>query len=77
MGRFVRGSPHGIRGLKKDKGFGAEYGPIRNGDGSIFPTRPTEAFARAAAGRVRLCHMQATSAALSNNLPPINAKNDT
>src|SRR5205085_175630 len=31
-GRFVRGELRTVFAMKKDKGFGSEYGPIRNGE---------------------------------------------
>jgi plastocyanin len=77
-GRFVRGNLLTINAMKKDKGFGAEYGPIRNGEWEYVSYTPDGAFATAPAnsGTCALCHLQASSAALTNNLPPINAKND-
>ena len=77
-GRFLRGDLRTIFAMKKDKGFGTEYGPIRNGEWEYVSYRPDGTFATApaASGSCALCHMQGTSAALTNNLPPINAKND-
>ena len=77
-GRFVRGELRTIFAMKKDKGFGVEYGPIRNGEWEYISYRPdgTLATAPAASGACALCHLQGSGAALSNNLPPINAKND-
>src|SRR5258708_1570815 len=68
-GRFVRGALRTIFAMKKDKGFGAEYGPVRNGEWEYLSYTPDGAFATApaASGAGALCHMQATSAALSNN----------
>jgi plastocyanin len=77
-GRFLRGELRTIFAMKKDKGFGSEYGPIRNGEWEYVSYRPDGTFATApaASGACALCHMQGASSALSNNLPPINAKND-
>ena len=77
-GRFVRGPLRTVFAMKKDKGFGAEYGSIRNGEWEYVSYTPDGTFATApaASGSCALCHMQGTSAALTNNLPPINAKND-
>jgi plastocyanin len=77
-GRFVRGDLRTVFAMKKDKGFGAEYGPVRNGEWEYVSYLPDGSFATAPAnsGACALCHMQGTSSALSNNLPAINAKND-
>jgi plastocyanin len=77
-GRFVKGNLRTIFAMKKDKGFGAEYGPIRNGEWEYVSYLPNGSFATApaASGGCALCHLQGTSAALSNNLPALNAKND-
>src|SRR6266850_2151476 len=77
-GRFVRGPLRTVFAMKKDKGFGAEYGAIRNGEWEYVSYTPNGALATApaASGACALCHLQGSGAALSNNLPPINAKND-
>lgn len=77
-GRFLRGELRTVFAMKKDKGFGAEYGPIRNGEWEYVSYRPDGTFATApaASGACALCHLQGSSAALTNNLPPMNAKND-
>ncbi len=77
-GRFVRGPLRTIFAMKKDKGFGAEYGAIRNGEWEYVSYLPDGTFATAPAnsGGCALCHLQGSSAALTNNLPPMNAKND-
>ena len=77
-GRYVRGNLTTIFAMKKDKGFGAEYGPIRNGEWEYVAYTPTGALSTTPAnsGGCALCHLTGSSAALTNNLPPINAKND-
>ncbi|HTM50733.1 MAG TPA: cytochrome P460 family protein [Bryobacteraceae bacterium] len=77
-GRFVKGSLRTVFAMKKDKGFGAEYGPIRNGEWEYVSYFPDGSFATAPAnsGGCALCHLQGASAPLSNNLPALNAKND-
>jgi plastocyanin len=77
-GRFVRGNLRTVFAMKKDKGFGSEYGPIRNGEWEYVSYTPDGALATTPAnsGSCALCHLNGTSAALSNNLPPMNAKND-
>jgi plastocyanin len=77
-GRFVRGPLRTVFAMKKDKGFGSEYGQIRNGEWEYVSYLPDGTFATAPAnsGTCALCHLQGSSAALTNNLPPMNAKND-
>jgi plastocyanin len=77
-GRFVRGPLRTVFAMKKDHGFGAEYGPVRNGEWEYVSYKPDGTFATApdASGACALCHMNASSAPLANNLPHINAKND-
>src|ERR1043166_653790 len=77
-GRFVRAPLRTIFAMKKDKGFGSEYGPIRNGEWEYVSYLPDGSFATTPAnsGGCALCHLQGSSAALTNNLPAINAKND-
>ena len=77
-GRFVRGPLRTVFAMKKDKGFGAEYGPIRNGEWEYVSYLPDGTYATAPAnsGTCALCHMQGSSSPLINNLPPMNAKND-
>src|SRR6266581_5336612 len=77
-GRFVRGPLRTIFAMKKDKGFGAEYGPIRNGEWEYVSYLPDGTFATAPAnsGACALCHMNGSSLPLAAGLPPINAAND-
>jgi plastocyanin len=77
-GRFVRGPLTTVFAMKKDRGFGAEYGPIRNGEWEYVSYNPdgTTATTPANSGACALCHMQGTSAPLTLGLPPINATND-
>src|SRR2546421_6289051 len=76
--RFVRGNLTTIFAMKKDKGFGAEYGPIRNGEWEYISYNPdgTTATAPANSGACALCHMNGSSLPLAAGLPPINAAND-
>jgi plastocyanin len=77
-GRFVRGDLTTVFAMKKDRGFGAEYGPIRNGEWEYVSYTPTGAFATTPAnsGACALCHMTGSSSPLATGLPPINAAND-
>ncbi len=77
-GRFVRGNLTTVFAMKKDKGFGSEYGPIRNGEWEYVSYNPdgTTATAPANSGSCALCHMNGSSLPLAAGLPPINAAND-
>jgi len=78
QGRFIATDLQTVFVMKKDHGFGSEYGPIRNGEWEYVSYNPDGTFATAPAGSgaCALCHMTGSGAALSNNLPPQNAKND-
>jgi hypothetical protein len=77
-GRFQRGALTTVFAMKKDKGFGAEYGPIRNGEWEYVSYNPdgTTATAPANSGSCALCHLNGSSLPLAAGLPPINAAND-
>jgi hypothetical protein len=77
-GRFQRGALTTVFAMKKDQGFGAEYGPIRNGEWEYVSYNPdgTTATAPANSGACALCHLQGSSAPMALGLPPINATND-
>jgi plastocyanin len=77
-GRFQRGALTTIFAMKKDKGFGTEYGPIRNGEWEYVSYNPdgTTATTPANSGTCALCHLQGSSLPMSAGLPPINAVND-
>jgi plastocyanin len=76
-GRFVRGPLTTVFAARKETGFGAEYGPIRNGEWEYVSYNPDWSFATAPAnsGGCALCHLNGTS---SNavSYPPANAVND-
>src|SRR3989442_8053966 len=48
-GRFVKGNLRTIFAMKKDKGFGAEYGPVRNGEWEYVSYLPDGSFGTAPA----------------------------
>jgi plastocyanin len=77
-GRFVPTDLQTVFVMKKDQGFGAEYGPVRNGEWEYVSYNPDGSYATAPAGSgaCALCHLQASSASLTSNLPPSNAVND-
>jgi plastocyanin len=77
-GRFQRGNLTTVFAMKKDHGFGTEYGPIRNGEWEYVSYTPdgTTATAPANSGACALCHLQGSSAPLALGLPPLNAVND-
>jgi hypothetical protein len=77
-GRFQRGALTTIFAMKKDQGFGAEYGPIRNGEWEYVSYNPdgTTATTPANSGTCALCHLTGSSAPLALGLPPMNATND-
>jgi plastocyanin len=77
-GRFIPTDLQTIFVMKKDHGLGAEYGPVRNGEWEYVSYNPDGSFATApsGSGTCALCHLQASSAPLSSNLPPSNAVND-
>jgi plastocyanin len=77
-GRFIPTTLTTIFAMRKERGFGAEYGPIRNGEWEYVSYNPdgTLATAPANSGSCALCHQRGSGAAITNNLPPINARND-
>ena len=64
--------------MRKERGFGTEYGPIRNGEWEYVSYNPDGTFATtpAGSGACALCHLTGSGAAITNNLPPINGSND-
>jgi plastocyanin len=77
-GRFIPTALTTIFAMKKERGFGAEYGPIQNGEWEYVSYNPDGTFATApsASGSCALCHQRGSSAPMTANLPSINAKND-
>lgn len=77
-GRFQRGNLTTVFAMKKDHGFGVEYGPIRNGEWEYVSYNPdgTTATAPANSGACALCHLTGSSASITLGLPPMNATND-
>ena len=77
-GRFIATTLQTIFAMRKEKGFGTEYGPIRNGEWEYVSYNPDGSFATApsASGGCALCHLTGSSAPLTSKLPPINAAND-
>jgi plastocyanin len=77
-GRFIPTDLQTIFVMKKDQGFGAEYGPVRNGEWEYVSYNPDGSYATppSGTGACALCHLQASSASLSSNLPPSNGTND-
>jgi len=77
-GRFIPTTLQTIFAMRKEKGFGAEYGPIRNGEWEYVSYNPDGTFATApsASGACAVCHQTGSSQPLTAKLPPINAAND-
>jgi len=76
-GRFVRGPLTTVFAARKEKGFGTEYGPIRNGEWEYVSYNPDWSFATppANSGSCALCHLTGT-ASTAAVYPPTNAVND-
>jgi plastocyanin len=77
-GRFIPTNLRTVFVMKKDHGFGEEYGAIRNGEWEYVSYNPDGTFATApaASGACALCHLTGSSQPLTAKLPPMNAKND-
>jgi plastocyanin len=77
-GRFKRGALRTIFAMKKDRGFGAEYQQIRNGEWEYVSYNPDGSFATppSGSGTCALCHLTGSSQPLTSKLPPINATNE-
>jgi len=76
--RFIPLNLRTVFVMKKDHGFGTEYGSIRNGEWEYVSYNPdgTYATAPAASGSCAVCHLTGSSQPLTAQLPPMNAKND-
>jgi plastocyanin len=77
-GRFIPTNLRTVFVMKKDHGFGQEYGPIRNGEWEYVSYNPDGTFATppSGSGTCAICHMTGSSQPLTAKLPPMNAKND-
>jgi plastocyanin len=77
-GRFVKGDLRTVFVMRKERGFGAEYKEIRNGEWEYVSYNPDGSYATApaASGACALCHMQGSSLPLSTGLTPANSRND-
>jgi plastocyanin len=77
-GRFIPTTLTTVFVMKKQQGFGAEYGPVRNGEWEYISYNPDGSFATAPSGTgaCALCHLTGSSQPMTVGLPPINAAND-
>jgi len=77
-GRFVPTNLRTVFVMKKERGFGDEYGPIRNGEWEYVSYNPDGTFATppSGSGSCALCHLTGSSQPVTAGLPPMNAKND-
>jgi plastocyanin len=76
--RFIPTNLRTIFVMKKERGFGTEYGQIRNGEWEYVSYNPDGTFATAPAGSGACanCHMTGSSQPPTAQLPAMNAKND-
>jgi plastocyanin len=77
-GRFIPTDLQTIFVMKKDHGFGTEYGAIRNGEWEYVSYNPDGTFATppSGSGACAICHLTGSSQPLTAGLPAMNAKND-
>lgn len=77
-GRFIPTNLRTVFVMKKDHGFGTEYGVIRNGEWEYVSYNPDGTYATppAGSGTCAVCHMTGSSQPLTAKLPAMNAPND-
>jgi plastocyanin len=77
-GRFIPVNLRTVFVMRKERGFGEEYGPIRNGEWEYVSYNPDGTFATppGGSGACALCHLTGSSQPVTAGLPAMNAKND-